>query len=188
MLSEGLTLARQAGDAWNASVFLNLLAEVELGRGLPIGAAEYYLDSLRLAAEIGARPRTIWCLEGLACSLAEVGDARYAARLIGLATSIRAALGLRNWTEFPARETDLSGVRTNLPRSEFDAGLAEGSRMSVGDVLAYVPDVIADRKRQGASDRKQRHPDGLTNREVEVLKLHCTRRHQQGDASSCSSA
>lgn len=171
LLTEGLTLARDVGDAWNASVFLNLLAEVELGRGTPLAAAHRYLDSLRLAADIGARPRAIWCLEGLACSLAEVGEGRYAARLIGLASSIRSELGLRNWIEFPARAIDLTGVRTSLSRPEFEAGFAEGFRMAVGDVIADVPDLIADREREVSGSRTNRHPDGLTNREVEVLRL-----------------
>lgn len=170
LLAEGLRLAREAGDAWNISVFLNLLAEIDLGRGNAATAATHYLDSLALAAEIGAQPRFIWCLEGLAVCLHDLGESTYATRLVGLALSIRSTLNLHGWVEFPARPIDLTGIPTGSP-SNVTVLHAEGFRMTVGDVLAYAPQLVEERSRSAGSGRRDRFPDGLTKREVQVLRL-----------------
>ncbi|PBC39764.1 hypothetical protein CJ179_31770 [Rhodococcus sp. ACS1] len=168
LLAEGLRLAQDAGDAWNSSVFLNLIAEIELGRGTVVAAATHYLESLALAAAIGARPRFIWCLEGLAVCLHDLGDSDYAARLVGLAMSVRSTLNLHDWIEFPARAIDLTGILTGPP-SNLSVLHAEGFRMTVGDVLAYAPQLVA--ARSARRSRQDRYPDGLTAREVQVLRL-----------------
>lgn len=170
-LLEGLEGALATGDAWNASVFHNLLAEVKLSRGQVLEAAHHTLDSMRLAAGIGARPRLIWCLEGLAVSMNELGEAEYAARLVGLSSSIRATLGLRNWVEFPARAVDLTSVLTGQSRERFEIARAAGARMSVGDVLAYAPDLLRAKESNARPATLPAYPDGLTNREAEVLAL-----------------
>jgi DNA-binding CsgD family transcriptional regulator/predicted ATPase len=172
LLGEGLSLARQVGDAWNTSIFLNLLAEVARHRGDSADAGAHYLESLKVAGEMGARPRFIWCLEGLAGCLDDLGETQHAARLVGLTHAVRDALGLHDWTEFPARATDLSGVRAGFPPPVFARLCAEGARMTVGDVLEAVPPLLAVKRppapRKG---RRHRYPDGLTSREAEVLRL-----------------
>ena len=173
VLEESLSLARAADDPWNASISLNLLAHVDLARSRPINAAERFLDSLEMAARMGAKPRFIWCLEGLALCLAEINELPYAARLIGLASTVRAELGLQDWVELPARSLDLSVVSATLNPGTYQRALLEGARTSVGDVLVYLPTVLA----QWSQAREQHgpgNPSGLTNREVEVLQLIAT--------------
>lgn len=120
------------------------------------------------------RPRSvrdhvfIWCLEGLAVCLHDLGDSDYAARLVGLAMSVRSTLNLHDWIEFPARAIDLTGILTGPP-SNLSVLHAEGFRMTVGDVLAYAPQLVA--ARSARRSRQDRYPDGLTAREVQVLRL-----------------
>ncbi|RZL84450.1 MAG: hypothetical protein EOP32_03655 [Rhodococcus sp. (in: high G+C Gram-positive bacteria)] len=171
LLTEGLRLARGAGDAWNTSVFLNLLADIALARGNSPAAASNYLDSLALAAEIGAKPRFIWCLEGLAVSLNDLGESSYAARLVGLALSIRSTLNLHGWVEFPARAIDVTAIPTGSS-SNLAVLHAQGFGMTVGDVLAYAPQLVeANTRSDSRRGRRGRFPDGLTVREVQVLRL-----------------
>uniref|UniRef100_A0AAU2W0S7 LuxR C-terminal-related transcriptional regulator n=1 Tax=Streptomyces sp. NBC_00008 TaxID=2903610 RepID=A0AAU2W0S7_9ACTN len=172
LLSEGLGLAQRNGDDWNASVFLNLLADVRLTRGEAASAAGHHLDSLRLVEGIGARPRYVWCLEGLASCLDDLGETSYAARLVGLSRAVRSQLTLDSWVEFPARAIDLSSVEWNLSRPVFERLCAEGAGLTVGDVLTEVPPLLSAKGPPGPRrERRRRHPDGLTGREVQVLRL-----------------
>lgn len=170
ILTEGLRLARDVGDAWNASIFLNLLAEVELTRARPADAAARFTESLTLAVDIGARPRYIWCLEGLALAFMQLGEQPYACRLVGMASSVRASLGLRNWTEFPARPADLTEVQSGVSQEAYLSAWWLGAHMSVDDLLKELPGMLSEQP--GASRaRSSPNPDGLTNREFDVLRL-----------------
>lgn len=172
LLSEGLGLAQRNGDDWNASVFLNLLADVRLSRGEAGRAGGHHLDSLRLVEGIGARPRYVWCLEGLAACLDDLGETSYAARLVGLSRAVRSRLTLDGWVEFPARAIDLSSIRWSLSRPVFERLCAEGAKLTVGDILAEVPPLLATKRAPSPRrERRRRHPDGLTGREAEVLRL-----------------
>lgn len=172
LLSEGLGLAQRNGDDWNASVFLNLLADVRLTRGEAAQAGGHHLDSLRLVEGIGARPRYVWCLEGLAACLDDLGETHGAARLVGMSRAVRSQLTLDGWVEFPARAIDLSSVEWNLSRPVFERLCAEGAQLTVGDVLAEVPPLLSAKGSPGPrKERRRRHPDGLTGREVQVLRL-----------------
>nr|WP_239096819.1 helix-turn-helix transcriptional regulator [Streptomyces sp. SID11385] len=172
LLGEGLALAQRGGDDWNASVFLNLLADVRLARGEAAVAGGHHLDSLRLVEGIGARPRYVWCLEGLAACLDDLGETPYAARLVGLSRAVRARLTLDGWTEFPARAIDLNSIEWSLPRPDFERLCAEGAALTVGDVLTEVPPLLSAKRVPGPRrERRKRHPDGLTGREAQVLRL-----------------
>ncbi|MEV0847902.1 LuxR C-terminal-related transcriptional regulator [Streptomyces sp. NPDC049954] len=172
LLSEGLGLAQRGGDDWNASVFLNLLADVRLTRGEAALAGGHHVESLRLVERIGARPRYVWCLEGLAACLDDLGETPYAARLVGLSRAVRSRLTLDDWVEFPARAIDLSSIEWSLSRPVFEQLCAEGAELTVGDVLAEVPPLLSAKRAPGPRrERRRRHPDGLTGREAQVLRL-----------------
>ena len=175
LLNEGLAIVAGNGDAWNMSIFLNLLAEIELDDEKPVAAARLYAESLALAVKIGALPRMIWCLEGLAASFAALGEQRYGARVVGMASALRAELNLADWVEFPARMIDLMGVYSTMSQTEFEFARDSGSRTAVSDLLDAVPALLNEaavrisQERQHAA--KASLPDGLTRREVEVLRL-----------------
>lgn len=187
LLNEGLLLVTGNGDAWNASVFLNLLAEIDLDNGKAVSAGRRYLDSLTLAVEIGIKPRWIWCLEGLAASLAAEGERVYAARVVTVATALRLELNLASWVEFPARLIDLSSVYSALSPTEFESARGEGYRTSVQDILVRVPVILDEIAARAALDfpksGRRRFPDGLTRREVDVLRLIAMGRTSRAIAS-----
>ena len=140
----GVAAARQ-GDYVVARTHLEEAAAISLERGEPMYAAV--------------------CLSGLAHVLI-AGEKRHdlAARLLGAADATRDALGgaVPQFVELEA-EADRAAARRALGEKAFAAAYAEGRAMTLEHALASLP--------PAAADAAQDLPEGLTARELEVLRL-----------------
>jgi non-specific serine/threonine protein kinase len=169
-LDEALALFRQGGYRFGTAFVLSNMAEVALARG----------DHARAAALCRAWLGQTWHVTGLLFLLralaevaAAIGQAWWAARLLGAAQAHRERLGV---TLMPRQvalyERNAADVQTALGEDAFAAAWAEGLRLSPDEARAEavrVADAI-----ETAAERETTPADavhGLTPREREVLRL-----------------
>src|SRR5262249_12027673 len=110
-------------------------------------------------------------LEGLARVRASTGRARQATRLFGAAAALRDEIGIpQSNTDHAYYEPLLTALRDELGDDAFDAAWSEGQSMSwqtaMDDLLGSSPAT-----RQPATGEKFAATFGLTQRELEVLRL-----------------
>lgn len=74
-------------------------------------------------------------LEGLLGVAAARGDARRAGRLMGAAQTLRRRTGIVNLAGFALYDPAVAALREAGAGAEFDAGVAEGARMRISEVL-----------------------------------------------------
>ncbi len=157
------------------------LAQITTAEGDYAAARAYYEENLVTAREIGDYRITLSGLEGIATVAAAQGMCDWAARLWGAGDILRETIGksfsLREYAKYEKVVTD---TRIQLGEKDFAAAWAWGRTMTPEQALA------SERRAMNASpistvlpfpDRMTRHalyPDGLTTREVEVLRLLAT--------------
>jgi len=178
-LEEGLVLHREVGDQRGMALALYGLGWLALGQGDYTAARDLYEESLALLRKLGHQWFVALCLEGLACVVAEQEQPAWAARLCGAAQAIRESI---NASRPPVGrmiyERAIAAARGQLGEDVFTAMLAEGRAMTLEQVLmargpamvtAQVPIVFQQSK--PPTKVPTQYPDGLTSREVEVLRL-----------------
>jgi DNA-binding CsgD family transcriptional regulator len=134
-----------------------------------------YEESLVIAKELGHKRFIASCLEGLANVTFAQDQPAKAARLWGAAESLREAIGAPNPLVDHARM--VAAARTQLGEKIFAAMWAEGRMMTPEQALIAqgretIPE--ADLAGQPSAPPARQAPtylDGLTAREVEVLRL-----------------
>jgi predicted ATPase/serine/threonine protein kinase/DNA-binding CsgD family transcriptional regulator len=179
LAEEALALFRETGHRQGASLSLCLLARVEANEGNFATARPLYEQCLATAAggidDKGLIPS---CLEGLAVVVAAQSELAWAARLWGAAESLREVIG----APLPpadrlAYESSAAAVRSQLGEKPFAAAWAEGRTMTPEQALAAQTSVttpqLPSTKQSSTLPAKPSlaYPDGLTTREVEVLRL-----------------
>ncbi|MCG2622978.1 LuxR C-terminal-related transcriptional regulator [Arthrobacter sp. I2-34] len=170
VLEHGLKESTGVGDQVQTSAFLNLLAHADTLTGRPAGAAARYLESLEIAVRLGLKARAVWCLEGLAESLANLTEPDLASAAAASAAVIREELGLEYWVEFCCPRRPNSPQPT--PRSTRLAavgGSAWPPRLVLGQVPALLSKFTGDES--SVATAREQTCDGLTRRESEVLRL-----------------
>jgi len=117
-------------------------------------------------------------LEELGAVVALQGQPGWAARLVGAAEAFREAIGaIPQPAERSNYERGLAYARSQLGEKAFAKALAEGRTMTPEQVLAVqepVPLPLPTREELPSSPSVKlsvTYPDGLTAREVEVLRL-----------------
>jgi ATP/maltotriose-dependent transcriptional regulator MalT len=176
---EALSLFREIEDRQGTALSLCLLAQVEAGQGNHATARTLYEESLSMAARgVDDKGLIPSCMEGLASLVAVQGEATWAARLLGAAEALREAIGVPIWpVDRPGYERLVADVRTNLGEKAFAAAWAEGSAMTPEQALAARGPVTFPQPLPTAPSSTPpakpavTYPDGLTAREVEVLRL-----------------
>jgi DNA-binding CsgD family transcriptional regulator len=114
-------------------------------------------------------------VEGLACSAASRGEAQRAARLFGVAATLREAVGYQQ----PPRERALgepylAAARSRLSEAEWDVAFAEGKNMGLEEAVEYAlseeetATPLTTVLEQSSADKL---PSTLTHREREVANL-----------------
>ena len=165
-LQEAEAVARRAGY-WPWLV-LTLQEEARLARAGDDReqAEERAHEALRTAAEGGARPLVVDCLEVLAGVAADLESYAEAARLLGAAQRLRDEIG---YVRFPVYrggyEADVATVRAAMGDEEFEARWAEGAAMSMEEAVAYAARGRGERKRPSAGW------ESLTPTEWDVVRL-----------------
>jgi DNA-binding CsgD family transcriptional regulator len=165
----GIARFRADGAQGELAVALACAGSIALVAGDPAGAFAAYRESLTLAWRDGDRVACIEALEGLAACVGEP-QVESAARLLGTAAGLRAALG----TPRPPAERiwyapALTNARRTLGRDRFDAAWEAGQRRTLADAVAEGLALVAAVTPPAATERDR--IGGLTPREVEVVRL-----------------
>lgn len=163
---EALTLMRELGDRMYITRTLHSVGYVTARQGNHTQARIWYREALSLAHEIRGEIEMGLILCGLALIAAGEGQLLQAARLFG---AVEARLDV-NVDMIPAEHAEyqhaVESLRTLLGGRAFAAARREGRTMALEQALAtsWSPTVVSP-------PPSPRYPDGLTEREVEVLCL-----------------
>jgi ATP/maltotriose-dependent transcriptional regulator MalT len=181
LLEEGLThfQAKNELDIRDGRArTLAQLAQAVALEGDHARARALYEQCLDIARKRPFQRLTPFYLEGLAGVVAAQGELRWAARLWGAAEALRDAMG----TPIPPAsrvdyERSVAAARTQLGEQAFAAALAQGRGMTLDQVLAAQGQAIITTPTAAAPaapapvKAAATYPDGLTAREVDVLRL-----------------
>ena len=181
LLEESLRLSREIGSQWDIAESLSALAQVEASQGDLAAARTLYEKSLTIVGEWNYKDLLPTCLEGLADVVSVQGESAWAAQLWGTAETLREGMG----TPLPPvsrapYERAVAATRTRLGEKAFAAAWSEGRGMTPERVLAAQEPVIlptpisAEPSSPPPAKPASTSPDGLTAREVKVLRLLAT--------------
>ncbi len=184
LFEESLALFRLLGEQRNIAWSLSRVARAAAVQGDNAAAFVRYEESLALFREVDDTGGLASCLKGWAELVARQGEAVWAARLWGATESLHAVKRPHDIFILPDMDTDdeqlMATARTQLGEQAFAKALAEGRKMTPEQALAargeaLVPDrtpAKPDMKaRTDTHKRRSSYPLGLTEREVEVLRL-----------------
>ncbi len=154
------------------------LARVAALQGEVAAAHALYQESLVHLHEMDNKEFIPACLEGLADMVAAQGEPAWAARLWGAAESLRETIGTPLPPVYRAEyEHSVAAARTQLDERVFAAAWAEGRSMTPVQALdakgpVTIPQPLSTALSPAAPVKPAvAYPDGLTAREVEVLRL-----------------
>jgi predicted ATPase/class 3 adenylate cyclase len=178
LLEESVALSGEIGYRHGTDESLSLLGGVAASEGDYAAARAFYEESLAIKREVGDNTKIPFCLEGLADVVAPQGDPVWAARLWGTAEALREAMGTPLPPVYRAgSERSVAATRTQLGEKAFVTAWAQGRTMTLEQVLAAQGPVTmptptpAEPSSTPAAKPAAAYPDGLTAREVEVLRL-----------------
>jgi DNA-binding CsgD family transcriptional regulator/tetratricopeptide (TPR) repeat protein len=191
-LEESLTRSRAGGSTGDVGAALHGLGLAAWGLGDAERADEHLRASLALRRETGDRLCVAECLEGLAQVAAGIGSAERAARLLGAAEALREAMGApAPPVERPSHEQAARAARDALGGAAFAAAWAAGRALGLEQAVAEAladdearPPAPAPTARAGAPSSAA--ADGLTPRELEVLRLLAAGRSNRQMAAELS--
>ncbi|MDP9255919.1 MAG: LuxR C-terminal-related transcriptional regulator [Actinomycetota bacterium] len=164
---ESLDILRTVGDRRSFAKVLWVLAEINADLGDVETAAAQYAESLTLMVEFGDRWFCGLLLESSAFLATAGGDAERAARLLGAADAIWAAIDVPLMPLLRERhEHALAEARSRLGEARFEAAWNLGSRVPLRGTVDLLP--VAHTS-PGADTA-----EGLTLREIEVLGMVAT--------------
>ena len=170
---EGLKFIRELGDKMLITTSLDTLGYIlMLQRDIP-RAAECYQEGLSVAQEIGDERFVGYHLIGLANTAIAEGHFKRAARLFAVAETIFDPRAGMMPVEHADYERAVEITRSKLEKEAFATAWAEGRAMTPDQALTapehlpYSPDRIPS----PSPSPSPTFPDGLTSREVEVLRL-----------------
>jgi predicted ATPase/serine/threonine protein kinase/DNA-binding CsgD family transcriptional regulator len=178
LAEESIARKRDLGDRQNTARSLSFLAKVIAFQGDQTAARVMYEESLVLAEAANSKRHMTSGLEGLAGVLASQGDLVSAVRLWGSAEALRDALGTPIAPVYQAEyERSVATVRSKLGVKAFTSAWAEGRTMTPEQAIAAktleTTSQLPSSEQSSTSPAKPSptYPDGLTAREVEVLRL-----------------
>jgi ATP/maltotriose-dependent transcriptional regulator MalT len=181
LAEKSLVINRELGQQVHTAQSLALLARVEARQGDDVAARALYEQSLTVVKE-GNYKNAGWdfvlSLEWLAGVVATQGEPAWAARLYGAAEAFRDALSVPIPPVYRAEyERSVAATRTQLSEQALAAAWAQGRTMTPEQALAARGPVTmptlapAEPSTVPHAPKAVTYPDGLTTREVEVLRL-----------------
>ena len=148
------------------------LADVYLNDGDPTTAQELYEEALTLFQDAEDKWWISWCLEGVAEVAVFRAQPSRATRLFGAAASLREGIGAPRPPAFRAYcERDLATARRQLDEATFTKARTEGRAMGLRAAIEYALEQPTRPEQTSPAKPAQGHPYGLSDREVEVLRL-----------------
>lgn len=176
-LEESLVIWNELGDKEGMSEALSRLARVEAHQGNIAAARALYERSLAVMRDT-QYSEIATCLEGLAGVVAVQGELVWAGQLWGAAEALREAEGEPIFPVYRAEyERVVSAAREALGEQAFAAAWATGRTMTPREALAAQEKVERSQpipiERVSTLPAKSgaTYPDGLSAREVEVLRF-----------------
>jgi len=176
---EALTLSRRAGELQAEVNTLCILGQLARQGGDLATAFALQRQGLALARE-RADPRCVAdTLEYLVNVVGAAGHGEQAARLLGAATALREAIGAPGPSvERAMTEQAVAGARGALGEEAWAAAFAAGQAMTLEEAIAEAlgedegaAEVTQPEPEATPLAPKHDHPNDLTPREVEVLRL-----------------
>ena len=177
--SEGILLARQAGDLYSLEMMLLNLGSAALLAG-DLGESKPLLaESLRIADQMDDRVGRFYLLDAFGCHAALSGRPRLAAQLLGASDTMRTEAGADVMPFLAslvthARESAATALGAARFTAEFEAGrgldwdtalaLALGKPARAGAVASGDADTVPLAKREAEVARLVAH--GLTNKQI----------------------
>jgi len=176
LLEDSMVIVKQVADAVPIALGLARLLALQ---GDVAAARHQYQESLTLLLECNAYQQNIaFTLEDLAALEARQGAPRYAARLWGAAEALREAIGAPIYPVYRANyEQAVATVRTTLGEQDFRSAWNAGRSMTPQQALAAREQLASPTggppnvPGPPAPTPPPSYSDGLTAREVEVLRL-----------------
>ena len=171
---ESVALDRELGDQEDIARSLSVLGEIEASQENYARARMLYEESLAIARKRGSKGGIALYKEAFASVVAAQGELTWAARLWGAAEVLREAIGApRPPFERVRYERAVTAARAQLGEKSFATAWAEGRTMTPEQALASQGPVKLSTALSSISPVKPAttYPDGLTAREVEVLRL-----------------
>jgi ATP/maltotriose-dependent transcriptional regulator MalT len=166
----GVAILKEAGSPWDTARVLGNLAHIVAAQGDLEAACALYQESLAVI-NVYTNSLTARCLDGLASVVAAQGSRVWAARLWGAADALRQRLGaaMEPFVRINSEQA-VAASRAALGEHAFSAAWAEGRTLTPEQALAALglplqPKPIPSARPAAAA------PNGLTAREVEVLRL-----------------
>ena len=167
LLEESLAVSRELGCVGGTCQALYFMAGLTRLRGDPPGAARQALECLGLADQVSDLEMRVYCVELLGSLARERGLPEHAARLLCAAATFRQNSGVPLPPIFrPAYDRDLAALQATLGNDRFAAECADGSAMSIDQVVKYAGETCAALSQPAASSI-----DPLSQRERQVLAL-----------------
>jgi predicted ATPase/class 3 adenylate cyclase/DNA-binding CsgD family transcriptional regulator len=173
------SLTKEIRHQLGTTLWLALLAQGAARMGDYTTARALSVRSLTLASKVGDNRDIVLYVEGLADVVAAQGESTWAARLWGSAEALRETMGTPIWPIERARyERTVAAARASLGEKAFAAAWAEGRGMTPEQALAAQGStMVSSASTTGGQSSAPpdtspiTYPDGLTAREVEVLRL-----------------
>jgi predicted ATPase/DNA-binding NarL/FixJ family response regulator len=165
-LSECVALCQEHGESSERGTALWTWALLTFRRGDAARATELARESLRLRATMPDRIGIAQCIEVLAWTAAQTGEAARAATLLGAADTSWRAVGANLYPDLIGiRAACAEQARRMLGDRAFHAATSEGTAMSRETIVTYAMGG------QTAAVPEPRENNALTRREMEVAEL-----------------
>ncbi|MGZ3642914.1 MAG: tetratricopeptide repeat protein [Ktedonobacteraceae bacterium] len=179
LLEESLAIYKELGMEEGSPVSLYTLARVAFGQGDYDAARALHEESLKLFLKSDSKLPISLGLEELGAVVAAQGHVVWAARLMGAGSALREAIGS------PLEPRDranykrmVAATKAQLGEQAFSAAWAEGRGMTPEQALAMqtpkVESISGGTSSTPSAKLPTIYPDGLTARELEVLRLLAT--------------
>jgi len=187
LYEESLALFREEGDKWGITVPLINLGNVAYLQGDYSAARSLCEEGLVTSKDIGSTYNIAISMAALGGIAAATGQPQRGARLLGAADALLQGIG--SVLEAENRRPYQAGVasaRAQLGEAEFEKAMQQGRSMLMEQAIAYALDPTllpteepsapaqapAPAPAPGAgSGTRPSYPEGLTRREVEVLRV-----------------
>jgi ATP/maltotriose-dependent transcriptional regulator MalT len=179
LIEESLAMARELGVEYAIAFGLARLGMVALRQRDLQRAEALLLDGLTRARSSGIRRWSRWYLAGLAEIARMQGMVTRAAKLLGASEGALSAAGA-HYEPATRAEIDriIASVRAELDEETFERLRTEGRAMVLEEIIAHTgPPTKAGETI--ITEGQHVYPDGLTEREVEVLRLIALGRSNQ---------
>jgi predicted ATPase/class 3 adenylate cyclase/DNA-binding CsgD family transcriptional regulator len=171
LVEQSLALWQEMGSKWYTAWSLGMLGKIAAHRGDLATARALLEEGLAILRASSDNWFIAFCLEELASVVTAQGEPVWAARLWGAAEALRDTVGLPLPPVFRADyERSVAAARAQLGDKAFTTAWAEGRTMTPEQVFTARGPVTVSTSTPPAKSPTI-YPDGLTLRQVEVLRL-----------------